>query len=449
MQIQHNKLRVYFIIFFAAMGGMLYGYDIGIINSAFLFINKDIPMSTFQMSLLGGSVLFGGALAILVAGYIADWIGRKKTLVLSAIIFIVSVGLIELSTDYIMLFTSRMVQGVAVGFIVVTVPIYLTETVPDNIRGLAVTSFQLFLTAGILIANYVGLIFEDSENWRGMFSTALIPAGIFLVGCFFLIQSPRWLLMKNKEIEAEKAFIKILGHNGNEELIKAQQTILHTKQNSLRLRDIFTDRKYLKPISIVLAIAILTQTTGINSILQFSATILKSSGLNSNYASIIGGITITAVNFLITLVSVFIADRVERKFVVLVSTFMVALSLIYTSLVIYLVPLGGLQGYMLLAGLVVFILFFALGPGAYVFLMMSELLPTHIRSKVLAIALFLNSIMSSIVAAVFLPLGTYCGMGASFMVCGLCTLFYGFVIFKFVPKTTGKSLEDIEKELIG
>ena len=134
-RIEYNKLRVYLIIFFAAMGGMLYGYDIGIINGAFLFIENDIAMSSFQTSLLGGSVLFGGAFAILIAGLIADAIGRKKTLMLAGIIFIVSVGLIYVSDSYEMLLFARLVQGVSV---TVTVPLYLTETMPDDVRGVAV-----------------------------------------------------------------------------------------------------------------------------------------------------------------------------------------------------------------------------------------------------------------------------------------------------------------------
>ncbi len=185
MQTSFNKLQVYIIVFFAAMVGMLYGYDIGIINSAYLFIDKDIPMMSLQTSLLGGALLFGKVLTILVGGLIADYLGRKSTLILSSVICIISVFLIELSKDYTMLLISRIIQGVSVGFITVTVPIYLTETVPDNIRGIAVTSFKLFLTAGILIANTVGLAFEKSGDWKAMLSSALIPALIFFIGCFF------------------------------------------------------------------------------------------------------------------------------------------------------------------------------------------------------------------------------------------------------------------------
>ena len=447
MKTKEMKLRVAMIVFFSAMGGMLYGYDIGIINSAFLFITNDIPMSITQVSLLGGSVLFGGAFAILVGGVIADLIGRKKTLSLAGLIFILSVGMIELSTTYELLLLSRMVQGIAVGFISVTVPIYLTETVPGSIRGFAVTCFQLFLTAGILVANYVGLLFEGSENWRAMFSTALVPGVIFFLGSFFLLKSPRWLLMNDREDEAKSLLVATLGKTeATLEIEEVKKILLKSTNNSIW--SILTTKHYTTPLLIVFAIAILAQLTGINSILQFSAILLRDAGLSSNYVSIVGGVVITAINFLATLIAVFMADKVERKFIVTICAAIVALSLLFTGSVLTFVPLGITQGLLLLVGLIIFIFFFAIGPGAYVWVIMSELLPTQIRSKGLAVALFLNSMMSAVLASVFLPISEYLGHGSMFYVCGVCTILYSFIVYKYVPKTTGRSLEEIEQEFM-
>lgn len=445
---QYNKLRVYLIIFFAAMGGMLYGYDIGIINGAFLFIENDIPMTSFQTSLLGGSVLFGGAFAILVAGLIADAIGRKKTLILAGLIFIVSVGLIYVSDNYEMLLFSRLVQGVSVGFITVTVPLYLTETVPDSVRGVAVTCFQLFLTAGILISNYVGLLFESTGDWRSMFLTSLIPAIIFFAGSFFLLKSPRWLIMVGKNKEAEQMLEVTVGSkNAKSQADKIKQVVKSSDDEGSLLVSL-KKKHYLMPVLIVFAIAILAQMTGINSILQFSSTLLKESGLGSNYAAILGGVTITAINFMATILAVFIADKIERKFTVVFGTLMVALTLIMTGFMVLVLPVGMLKGCVLLAGFISFIFFFAIGPGAYVWVIMSELLPNNIRSKALGIALFLNSMASAILASVFLPITAAFGDSSVFFICGGCTLLYCFIVFKFVPKTSGRSLEDIEKEFM-
>jgi sugar porter (SP) family MFS transporter len=443
------KLRIAVIVFFSAMGGMLYGYDIGIINSAFLFIDKEIPMTSFQTSLLGGSVLFGGAFAILVGGIIADIFGRKRTLILASLIFIASVVMIDASTNYTMLLISRLVQGTSVGFITVTVPIYLTETVPGTIRGFAVTCFQLFLTAGILIANYVGLLLQSGGNWRAMFLTALIPGAIFFAGCFLLRKSPRWLLMVGKDNEAKAVLTDLIGEFGaKEELDEVRAVINKGAQAKTSLLSILTTRHYLVPMFLVFSMAILIQLTGINSFLEFSATLLKYEGISSNYVAIAGGVAITAVNFISTLIAVFIADKLERKFTIMICTFCVSLCLLFTAIALWILPEGSLQGWALLIGLIVFIFFYALGPGAYIWVIMSELLPTQIRSKALGVALFLNSMMSALLATVFLPAIHHIGDSSMFFICGIFTLIYSFIVFKLVPKTTGRSLEDIEKGFI-
>ena len=443
-----SRLKIFIIVFFSAMGGMLYGYDIGIINGAFLFIANDIPMTVTQTSFLGGSVLFGGAFAILIGGVLADLIGRKKTISLAGLIFLISVLMIYVSDTYTELLISRLVQGVAVGFISITVPLYLTEAVPSSIRGVAVTSFQLLLTAGILLANYVGLFFEASGNWRAMFLTALVPGVIVFAGSFMLIKSPRWLIMNNRESEAEDLLIKTLGYEKAKEQMLEVKTLIDSTKNEGSIWKNLHHRHYLVPMMLVFSIAILAQLTGINSILQYASTMLKEAGLGSNYASLIGGVTITAINFVTTIAAVLMADKVERKFVIGFGTFMVSVSLVATGIMLALLPVSELKGWLLLAGFVSFIFFFAIGPGAYVWVIMSELLPTSIRSKGLAVALFLNSMASAILASVFLPMSQSLGQSSIFYVCGACTLLYSFIVFKFVPKTNGLSLEEIERGFV-
>ncbi|WP_150468411.1 sugar porter family MFS transporter [Francisella sp. SYW-9] len=440
------KLKIVTIIFFSAMGGMLYGYDIGVINSAFLFIKDDIPMNSFETSLLGGSVLFGGAFAILVAGIVADVIGRRNTLKLSGLVFIISVWMIYESSSYEFLLTSRLVQGISVGFITVTVPLYLTETVPSNIRGVAVTCFQLFLTAGILISNYVGLLFESTRDWKAMFLTSLIPALIFFLGCFFILKSPRWLILKNKDSEAKTVLQNFFSKSEVESQVKQVKETL--KDSGQSLYHIFTNKHYVLPTIIVISVAILNQLTGINSILQYSSSLLKEAGLGGNYVSIVGGITITAINFLTTLLAVFIAEKIERKFIVTFGTFMVAITLILTGIALVILPPSSIKGWVLLIGLICFVFFFAIGSGSYVWVILSELLPNNIRSKALGLALFLNSMASAVLASVFLPITASLGDSSMFFICGAFTLLFGFIVLKFVPKTTGRSLEDIEKEFM-
>ena len=440
-----NKTKIFLIIFFSSMGGMLYGYDIGIINSAMLYIAPDMKLSISQLSFLGGAVLYGGALAILFSGWLADKMGRKETIILAGFIFIVSVILIYFSDSYNILFISRMIQGIAVGFISVTVPLYLTESVPNNIRGLAVTSFQLMLTAGILISNYIGLLFSNSQDWRAMFLTALAPGLLVFIGGFYLVKSPRWLVTNNRNDEAEKVLNETLGCSTKaKEQITEINNLINNNNKEVGFSKIIKDKKSLKPIIIVFSIAILAQLTGINSILQFASTLLKEAGLGSDKISIIGGVAITGINFIATIFAVIMADRIERKYIITFGTFMVSVSLIFSGTALYLLPHSSLKGWVLLIGLIAYIIFFAIGPGAYIWVIMSELLPTSFRSKGLAIALFLNSLASALLASVFLTITESLGDGSMFYVCGLCTLVYCYIAYKYIPKTNGKSLEEIE-----
>ena len=445
-----KNIRVTLIIFFAAMGGMLYGYDIGILSGALLFIQKDIQMSVFQESLLGAAVLGGGAFAILICGYLADIYGRKRMIIVSGSIFIFSVGIIYLANSYTFLFLGRLIQGVAVGFIAITVPLYLTETAPSKIRGFAVVSFQLMLTIGIVIANLVALAFTSTGDWRGMFLTALVPGIIMLAGSFFLVKSPRWLMLKGREGEALESLKKTRGTeiaiNSFNEMKKTLQRINMHQKRTISFFAACKERKNLVPMVIVFAIAILAQLTGINSFLQFSAKILSDAGFTSNFMAVAGSSLVAAINVFATIIAIFIADRFERKYIVAFGTLGVSIVLISSGFILQMMPNSLEKGYIMLGGLLLFIFFFAVGPGALVWIVMSELLPTAVRSKGLAIALFLNSIASAILASVFLPISQLIGIGGMFVFCGICTIVYCGVALQYIPKTKNRSLEDIELE---
>ncbi|MBK2078386.1 sugar porter family MFS transporter [Francisella tularensis] len=453
-----NKLKVFMIIFFSAMGGMLYGYDIGIIGGALPFIKSELGMTAAQESFLGGSVLFGGAFAILIGGVLADIFGRKNMITASGLIFTISVFMIYSAESYNSLLFSRLIQGVAVGFISITVPLYLTESVPSMIRGLAVTCFQLFLTVGILISVAISLLFISNDpvtgleigDWRNMFLTALIPGLIVFVGGFLLIKSPRWLIMKNREQEAEKILTETIGIDAAKQQMQEVKILIEKTKNEGSLLSSLTKRHYLMPMFIVFSVAILAQMTGINSILQYAPTMLKETGLGSVYAAIVGGVAITSLNFVTTIIAVVIADKIERKFVITFGTLMVSIVLLTLAVLMYTMPDTSAKGMSLLIGFILYIFFFAIGPGAYIWVIMSELLPTNIRSKGLAVALFLNSMASAILASSVMPVtqhfnGNY---GVILGICGVCTLVYSFIVFKFVPKTNGRTLEEIEQGFI-
>ena len=237
------------------------------------------------------------------------------------------------------LLASRLIQGIAVGFISITVPLYLTESVPSIIRGLAVTCFQLFLTAGILISTAVGLLFIttdpitgiESGDWRAMFLTALVPGFIVFLGGFLLIKSPRWLILKGKSEEAEKILATTIGTEAAKEQMKEVAELINLSKSEGSLLSSLTKRHYMIPMVLVFTVAILAQLTGINSILQYAPTMLSQTGLGSVYGAVMGGVAITGINFLTTIVAVMIADKIERKTVITFGTFMVSIVLLTLS----------------------------------------------------------------------------------------------------------------------
>jgi SP family galactose:H+ symporter-like MFS transporter len=435
------------VFIFAAIGGVLYGYDLGIISGALLFIDRDIPMTVNQTSFLVAAVFGGGSIATLASGFLSDWLGRRLMILLSAFIFIISVFIVVFAQSYDMLLFGRLVQGVGVGVITIVVPLYLTESMPTALRGRGVTAFQLLLTLGIFLASLVGLFFTSSGDWRGMFSTALVPGMIMFVGCFFLSDSPRWLAMKGRFDQAYKVLKKTrCTDDARRELVQMRNAVESGRQGFDSAKINIWQRRYMVPICLVFAIAILQQLTGINSLLQLSSVILKEAGLKSNIVDMLGTNAIMGLNFVMTIVAISLVDKLERRTLMSFGTGGIVLSLIFCACVFGFMSEGVDKGFMLLAGVLGFIFFYAVGPGALVWAVLSELLPSKVRSRGLAIALFLNSLTSSIFASIFLGMASHIGYAGVFCVSGFFTLLYFIVCFWLIPKTKGKSLEDIEEQ---
>ncbi len=447
MNVKTDKIKpfAYFLIFFSGIGGMLYGYDIGVISGALTFMQQDIHLSNFELSSIVAAVLGGGAIATLFTGYFADKFGRRKMIIISSFIFIIGVISLLLSHEYISILISRLIQGIGIGIITIIIPLYIAETAPSSIRGRSVTIFQVFLTGGILLALAVDLAFTHSGDWRGMFACVLAPGFTLLIGSFYLTKSPRWLYAHGQEREALHILERI--HSPSE----AQKNInemheAHLERSNLGILDFFnklTSRKYLTPFLIALAVACLNQLTGINSILQFSTLILRSTGMSSDFVSMLGSVGVGLINFIVTIIALSFIDKFGRKPLLITGTAGTTIALIYSG-IICLMPDSLLKGGLLCLGLCAFILFFAIGPGVVVWLALSELLPMPIRSKGMAICLFVNSAISAILASFFLVLVQYSGYQSVFWLCAGFTALYFLLATFILPETKNKTLEEIE-----
>jgi len=440
-----QSLYTLFIVTFAGLGGILYGYDIGAITGAFLFIQHDVAMTTQQMSFVGGAVLFGGAFATLITGPLSDWFGRRRMVILAAALFIIGVLLLSHSHTYAEVLTGRLVQGIGIGIITIAVPLYIAESVPANIRGRAMSMFQLLLNGGILLAVLVGLYYTPTHNWRDMFNSALIPGVIMLVGTFFLTDSPRWLVRRGKMDKALNVLMKTRpAELAKQELAEIKASLSHIGNKT----DSIWQKRYMVPLLIVFAVAVLNQLTGINSVIQYSAIILKNSGLHSDIASMLGSTAIDALNFVVVFIVMLLVDKVGRRILLSLGTGIIVISLTIGGACYLWLPTGDLKGYLVLASILGFILGYATGPGVLVWLVLSELLPSRIRSTGMAVALFLNSLASAALASVYLDLEkaiTYAGV---FWLCAGCTVFYFIVAAFIMPETKGKTLEAVENSFI-
>ncbi|WP_150468553.1 sugar porter family MFS transporter [Francisella sp. SYW-9] len=449
---KQTKGYVYIIMILGALGGILYGYDIGVMNAAVIFINKEIIMSHAQESLLLGSVLGGGALATLFAGKVSDFIGRKVSILISCVIFILSTFIIMNAHGYDSLLIGRLVQGIAVGIVTIVIPLYIVEVIPENLRGKGIALFQLMLTLGIVGAGYVGYKFTkwfpSNGHWRDMFGTSMVPAIILLIGgVIFLPTSSRWLFMKGKAEKAKANLRKIYNENVVEheyEKIKKSIGAGATFQDFLAS---FKDKRVVVLFVSVALIAMLQQLTGINTFLQYSASLLVQSGLTASTTAVFSSTAIMLINFVVTIVALCLIDYAGRRPLVLFGTFVVFLALALMAICYYSLGASSLKGYCMLVLLCVFIIGYAVGPGVCIWALLSEPLPNKMRSVGMSIALFLNSGMSFLYGSLFLPLSAHIGFAGLFVISAISALIYHILVRKNIPETGNLSLEDIEDNL--
>lgn len=442
MSRQHSHtLFALFTVFCAGLGGILYGYDIGVISGALLFVQKTIPMTDAQIGFIVGAVLTGGLVGTLITGPLADRYGRRSMILFACLLFAIGILTIILSSTFTGLLCARLLLGIAVGVVAVAVPLYLTEVAPANIRGRSMTIFQLLLTFGILLAYFVDLLFTPSGNWRGMFAVILVPVAALFFSMLFLPETPRWLLSKNRQDAARKVLAKTrIPEEIENEFNQITASLQHTESS---WRALFTRNLWL-PLFASLMIAICNQLTGINVLLQYAPLVIQKSGLHSEIATMFGTIGIGFINFCGTILSFFLVDKIGRRSLLIVGTAGIVVAYTYLGLLPHFLPESQLQAELALLGFFAFILFFAIGPGVVVWLAMSELLPTKVRGKALALALFLNSLAASILSTVFLTIQTHLGMSGTYFLFAGFTLVYLFVAIFLLPETKGKTLEEIQ-----
>lgn len=578
-----------YLLFIAGMGGLLYGIDIGIIAGALPYLESTASvvwkLTAQQLSFIVAAVLLGSVLSSLFAGVLADLLGRRWVMFLAGALFSASIPLIALADGYTPLLLGRLLQGISGGLIGVVVPLYLAECLPAQQRGRGAALFQLLLTIGLVAAALIGLlqaqtvetatqaaqalpeagriaaIFAAKDHaWRSIFWVCLTPGMVFTIGALLLAESPRWLAQRDRIEQARQSLLRTRLPAAAElelrEMLDTPENVAKASGNA-KARDPLLSRRYVLPFLLACLILACTQATGINSILAYVVNILNQAGLSGASANM-ADVLLKVLNAVMTVVAVLLVDRKGRKFLLMLGTGGIVVSLLAAGLLFrgaeahladvrpgiaahvqddglavrldaatltalgaaadgtpqqltiayaygpftnvkslrsddpvlqqvsiaradavqadsvigvffrklhlnpFADPAAGREaplriekaslgpvpssthGWLVAIAICVFVSSFAVGPGVCVWLALSELMPTRIRSNGMSIALLVNQFVSTVIAAIFLPTVGLHGYSTLFFFGAGCTVLYFLAAAFLLPETKGKTLEEIE-----
>lgn len=446
-----NKIKflwLYIVAIVASLGGLLSGYDTGVISGALLFINETWDLSISLQGIVVSAVLIGAVIGAATNGVLADIFGRKKIIIATAIIFILGSILCGLAPNVYVLIISRIFVGLAVGIVNFVIPLYLSEVAPKAVRGTLVSLYQWAITAGILFSYFINAAFAPAVySWRWMLLAGIFPGLVLLVGMSFMSDTPRWLISKNKEEEAQKVLKKIEPDVDTEKEIRE---IKHTLKLNENLDKKFNFKKWMiMPFVVGIGIMFAQICTGINTIIYYAPTIFKIAGFDSNLNAIYATTGIGVVNFLMTIVALFFTDKLGRKPLLYFGLTGVMLSLAALGCAFaYQDVLGAGLKIVAVGSLVTYIICFAMSLGPIGWILVSEVFPLKIRGVAMSICTVANFAFNFLVVGSFPVLihkigGAYTFWGFA-AVSFLCILF----VYFFVPETKGISLEQIESNWI-
>ncbi len=429
------NLQIFMIAFSASIGGLLAGYDMGIISGALLFIKNDWNLDLALQGFLVSSAIIGCVIGALANGFLSDILGRKKIILWTGVIFFIGSILSAISPNYNILVLSRIVAGVAVGMATFVVPLYLSEISPKKYRGTFVSLFQLALTFGILFAYFINAIFAKSlYNWRLMLFVGIIPSCFLILSVFFLNDSPRWLILKGRYDEAKETL----------KATRQEDELEEIKKNSTKNPDFKFEKWIIYPLILGICIMFVQICTGINVIIYYAPTIFQFAGFEGETPALIATIGIGIVNFLMTFIAIFLSDKIGRKPLVYSGLFVMLISMLVLGFMFMMPDYSYSKIIIVLATLFYICAFsFSLGPVTYI--LTSELFPLKVRGFLMSASFGANFIFNFIVVLTFLPLLEKIGPTYTFWIFSgisfLSLLFYKF----FIPETKGISLEEIEE----
>ncbi|SFC28566.1 sugar porter family MFS transporter [Clostridium uliginosum] len=438
------KISNSIIYLFGALGGLLFGYDTGIISGAILFIKQDLKLNSLTEGIVVSSILVGAMIGSAISGALSDSYGRRKIIMISAIIF--CIGAIGTATAFSIgtLIVFRIVLGIAVGGASTLVPMYLSEIAPSESRGALSALNQLMITIGILLAYIVNYAYANTVGgWRWMLGFAFLPAFILLIGMIFLPESPIWLYKKGKESEA-RIILSQLRKNKDIEWEIDEMKKANTQEQGT-LKDLVST--WTRPALIIgIGLAFLQQFIGCNTVLYYAPTIISEAGLGKS-AAILGTIGIGTVFVLVTVISIWLIDKLGRKKLLLIGNVGMSLSLLMLwAMNSFLKSSSSYSAYATILFLASYILFFGATWGPVVWVMLGEIFPFSVRGIGIGISAVINWLSNLLVSLTFPMLLEKFGSSLFLFYALMGVIAYIFVHQKVI-ETKEKSLEEIEFDL--
>ncbi|MCL5028193.1 MAG: sugar porter family MFS transporter [Bacteroidetes bacterium] len=438
-----NK-KLLFATIVSALGSFLFGFDTAVISGTTKFISQHFQLTDASLGMTVSIALWGTVLGSIAVGKPGDIFGRRAILSVCGILYFFSAIGCALSEGWYMLLLSRFLGGLAIGAASVMAPMYIAEIAPGRLRGRLVAVAQFNIVFGILVAFFSNYLLVDTgvNNWRWMFGVMTIPAAIFFLLLFLVPESPRWLVKKNLVDKARDVLQKVGATNVESELSDIVNSL--KEEAGQGITKLF-QKKYNFAIMCAVLLAVFNQLSGINVIMYYAPMIFEKAGASTNSA-MLQAVAVGVTNMLFTIIAMFFIDKFGRKTLLLIGAVGMCLSLAGAAFHYYDESLFGSAGVVIF--IVGFIAFFAFSQGAVIWVFLAEIFPNKIRSKGQSLGSFTHWIMNAIIGLVFPLALTNFGGGNVFMFFAVMMIPFFFFVWKMMPETKGKSLEELEKIIV-
>ncbi|MDB4902801.1 MAG: transporter [Mucilaginibacter sp.] len=439
---RNNSVLAWSVV--VALGGFLFGFDTAVISGAEKSIQQFWHLSVFEHGLTISIALIGTVIGSLLGSRPSDRFGRKNTLYFVAIAYLLASLGTALADNWYVFLVFRFLGGLGVGASSVTAPIYISEISPANRRGRLVGLFQFNIVLGILISYLSNFLLSQvgGASWRWMLGVQAFPAFIFLILIWFIPESPRWLILKKGATEKALRILKIINPlNCDEELVSIQNSTL---DNGSHKGESLFSGKYNYPIILAVLIAFFNQVSGINAIIYYAPRIFEMAGLGA-HSSLLSTVGIGLINFIFTLLAINIIDKVGRKVLMLIGSVGLICSLFLVAFTFY---SKNFSGYAIPIYMMMFIAFFAFSQGAVIWVFISEIFPNQVRAKGQTLGSSTHWIMAAIIAFSFPYFAETLGGAVVFTFFGSMMVLQLIFVWRFMPETKGKSLEQIETNIV-